>query len=238
MSTKHWHIVRVPSTTRIKTVAKEAAAQGKIYVVSDIDSVGPYWVSQSLPALLEAMNREACKPKRLFPSSCYRILRGECAQEMHKFHQVKAFSRDEDGIQQLNKHFEKARSIVFITKTPHIWKIHGETEGGADETPVAEETPAGDGTGDEDNCYQHSERNREDKACSTEFQGDDLRCQDTCGCKRTHAANIWTLRIQLPNAGTEGCRSSSPRLQDGELRITLGRAQNDSDEKHEACGGV
>ena len=157
---------------------------------------------------------------------------------MHKFHQVKAFSRDEDSIQQLNKHFEKARSIVFITKTPHIWKIHGETEGGADETTVVEETPAGDERRDEDNCYQHSERNREDKACSTEFQGDDLRCQDTCRCKRANAANIWTLRIQLPNTGTEGCRSSSPRLQDGELRITLGRAKNDSGEKHETRGGV
>ena len=202
MSTKQskdWHVVRVPATTRIKSVAKEAATQGKIYVLWDVDNLGSHWVSQSLPALLEAVNTEASKPKRLFASSCYRILRGECSHGMHKFHQIKAFLRDADGVQQLNRHFEKAKSIVFITKTPHIWKIDGETP--SDDTAVAEETPAGDERA-EDSCSQG--RDREDKACSTESQDDDLRCQDACRCKRACAVNIWTLRIQLPNAGTEG----------------------------------
>ena len=192
---KEWHVVRVPATTRIKSVAKEAATQGKIYVLWDVDNLGSHWVSQSLPALLEAVNTDASEPKRLFASSCYRILRGECSHGMHKFHQIKAFLRDADGVQQLNRHFEKAKSIVFITKTPHIWKIDGETP--SDDTAVAEETPAGDERA-EDSCEG---RDREDKACSTEFQDDDLR-QDACRCKRA-CANIITLRIQLPT-GTEG----------------------------------
>jgi len=86
---KDWHVVRTPATTRIKSVAKEAATQGKIYVLWDVDNLGSHCVSQSLPALLEAVNTDASEPKRLFASSCYRILRGECSHGMHKFHQIK-----------------------------------------------------------------------------------------------------------------------------------------------------
>ena len=141
---KQWHVVRAPCATRLKSVAKEYAAQGKIYVVWEIDNVSPYWVSQSLPTLLEAMNKFTCAPKRLCASSCYRITRGECTHGLHKFHQIKVFARNEEGIAQLNEHFQKARSIVFVTKTPERWKIHGEAQGGSGETTVAEKTPAGE----------------------------------------------------------------------------------------------
>ena len=83
---KEWHVVRAPVATRIKTVAKEAATQGKIYFVWDVDNPSPHCVSQSLPVLLETMNRDTCTPKRLSVAACYRIVRGECAQGMHQFH--------------------------------------------------------------------------------------------------------------------------------------------------------
>ena len=138
---KQWHVAREPLTTRLKSVAKECATQGKIYVIWEIDSLSPQWVSQSLPTLLEAMNKVACTPKRLYVSACYRIARGECTNGLHKFHQVKVFARNEEGIKQLNEHFQKASSIVFVTKTPGIWKIHGEAHRAASEAEVAETMP-------------------------------------------------------------------------------------------------
>ena len=141
---KQWHVVRAPRTIRIKSVAKENATQGKIYVIWEIDNLNPHWVSQSLPTLLEAMNKFTCTPKRLCVASCYRIARGECTHGPHKFHRVKVIARSEEGIAHLNEHFQKASSIVFVTKTPEIWKLHGEAQGGSGETPVAEETPAGE----------------------------------------------------------------------------------------------
>ena len=58
---KQWDVVRAPLTTRLKTVAKEIATQGKIYVVWVVDNLSPHWVSQSLPTLLEAMNRDSAR---------------------------------------------------------------------------------------------------------------------------------------------------------------------------------
>ena len=141
---KQRHVVRAPWTSRLKSVAEEYATQGKIYVVWEIDNLSPHWVSQSLPTLLEAMNKATCTPKRLSVASCYRIARGECAHGLHKFHQVKVFARNEEGIKQLNEHFQKASSIVFVTKTPEICKIHGEAHGAASEPEVAETMPEGD----------------------------------------------------------------------------------------------
>ena len=135
---KQWHVARAPATTRLKSVAKEYAAHGKIYVVWEIDNLSPQWVSQSLPTLLEAMNKVACTPKRLNVAACYRIARGECTNGLHKFHQVKVFARNEEGIKQLNEHFQKASSIVFVTKTPEIWKLDGETHRAASKPEVAE----------------------------------------------------------------------------------------------------
>ena len=138
---KQWHVVRAPLTTRLKSVAKEYATQGKIYVIWEIDNLSPQWVSQSLPTLLEAMNKVACAPKRLNVSACYRIARGECSNGLHKFHQVKVFARNEEGIKQLNEHFEKASSIVFVTKTLEIWKLDGETHRAASKPELAETMP-------------------------------------------------------------------------------------------------
>ena len=60
----------------------------------DVENINPHWVSQSLPTLLEAMNRDTRTAKRLNVAACYRLVREERAQGMHKFHQVKVFARN------------------------------------------------------------------------------------------------------------------------------------------------
>ena len=141
---KQWHVVRAPSTTRLKTMAKEYATQGNIYVVWGVDNIDSHWVSQSLPTLLEAMNKVVSTPRRLNVAACYRIARGECSNGLHKFHRVAVYACNEEGSEQLNEHLQKARSIVFVTKTPQIWKIHGEARRAAREPEVAEEVPEGE----------------------------------------------------------------------------------------------
>ena len=123
-----WHVVRVPSDVQLTLVEKEWMTQGWIYCVWDVDMQTPCWISQSLPAIVAAINRGFCKEKRLHVSSLYRLLRGETRSKMHKNHLLSTYKRKD--VDQLNEHMRKFPSCKFVTKDVTSWKARrddGET---------------------------------------------------------------------------------------------------------------
>ena len=115
-----WHVVRAPSDVQLTWVEKEWMTQGRIYCVWEVDMQTPCWISQSLPAIVAAINRGLCKEKRLHVSSLYRLLRGETRSKMHKNHLLSTYKRK--GVDRLNEHMRKFPSCKFVTKDVTSWK--------------------------------------------------------------------------------------------------------------------
>ena len=80
----------------------------------------PCWISQSLPAILAAINPGLSKAKQLHVSSLYRILRGESQSKIHKNHLLAAFKRRD--VDKLNEHMRKFPACKFVTKDVTSWK--------------------------------------------------------------------------------------------------------------------
>ena len=80
----------------------------------------PCWISQSLPAIVAAINSGLCKTKRLHVSSLYRLLRGESLSMIHKNHLLAVFKRAD--VEQLNEHMRKFPSCKFVMKDVTSWK--------------------------------------------------------------------------------------------------------------------
>ena len=80
----------------------------------------PCWISQSLPAIVAAINSGLCKTKRLHVSSLYRLLRGESLSMIHKNHLLAVFKRAD--VDKLNEHMRKFPSCKFVTKDVTSWK--------------------------------------------------------------------------------------------------------------------
>ena len=108
-----WHVVRVPSDVQLTLVEKEWMTQGWIYCVWEVDVQTPCWISQSLPAIVAAINSGLCPPKRLHVSSLYRLLRGE-SLSMNKNHLLAVFTRAD--VEQLKEHMHKFLSCKLVTK--------------------------------------------------------------------------------------------------------------------------
>ena len=81
----------------------------------------PCWVSQSLPPLVDAVNRTLSRPKRLQASSMCRVLRGESLRCRHKNYMMQMFSRQE--IEELNAHLANFPGCMFVTQYPEEWKL-------------------------------------------------------------------------------------------------------------------
>ena len=115
-----WHVVRVPSDVQLTLVEKEWMTQGWIYCVWEVDMQTPRWTSQSLPAIVAAINSGLCKTKRLHVSSLYRLLRGESLSMIQKNHLLAVFKRAD--VEQLNEHMRRFLSCKFVTKDVTSWK--------------------------------------------------------------------------------------------------------------------
>ena len=116
-----WCIVNVPGDVQLSQVGKEWKTHGKIYCVWEIDMQTPCWLSQSLPALVDALNQTLSRPKQLQVSSMYRVLRGESLRCRHKNYVMQAFSRGEVG--ELNAHLASFPGCMFVTQEPEGWKL-------------------------------------------------------------------------------------------------------------------
>ena len=114
------HVVRVPSDVQLTLVEKEWMTQGWIYCVWEVDMQTPCWISQSLPAIVAAINRGLCKEKHFHASSLYRLLRGETRSKMHKNHLLPTCKRK--GVDQLNELMHKFPSCKFVAKDVTSWK--------------------------------------------------------------------------------------------------------------------
>ena len=115
-----WHVVRAPSDIRLTLVEKEWLTQGWIYRIWEVDMQTPCWISQSLPAIVAAINSGLCQTKRLRVSSLYRRLRGESLSMMHKNHLLAVFKRAD--VDNLDEHMRKFPSCKSVTKDVTTWK--------------------------------------------------------------------------------------------------------------------
>lgn len=118
-----WHTIAVPSHMELLSVQKESGTHGYIYTLWEIDHHQPCWVSQSVPAIVSAINNKVVttREKRLHASSVYRVLRGESCKQSHKNHRVAKFSRQ--SLKELNAHLQTFVSCMFVTKTPEKWRV-------------------------------------------------------------------------------------------------------------------
>ena len=119
-----WRVVNVPGKLQLSHVGKGWATHGKIYCVWEVDMLTPCWLSQSLPALVDAPNVTLSRPKQLQVSSMYRVLRGESLRYKHKNYALQAFSRRE--LEELNAHLASFPGCMFVTKEPEEWKLRDE----------------------------------------------------------------------------------------------------------------
>jgi hypothetical protein len=123
-----WYIIPCPSSVALTHVDKERGTHGSIYVLWDIDEKSPVWVGQSVPALVRSVNEKAVinKEKRLHASSLYRCLRGEARKQHHKSWKVDKYSRD--SLEQMNKFLSDFPSVVYVSKSPELWKCRQQEE--------------------------------------------------------------------------------------------------------------
>ena len=113
-----WSIVRTaqPSFSRI---GKERSTQGKVYTLWQDEHV--CWVSQSVPALVSAVNRLLPTIRQLHVTGLYSVLRHERHGGYHKYFRIRTWSR-EDTVS-LNEFLMQFRESIFVTKEPSMWKL-------------------------------------------------------------------------------------------------------------------
>ena len=138
-----WYIIPCPSNVILTHVDKERGTHGSIYVLWDIDEKSPVWVGQSIPALVRSVNEKAVinKEKRLHASSLYRCLRGEARKQHHKSWKVEKYSRD--SLPQMNKFLNDFPSVVYVSKSPELWKCSQQEERQQPEGGASSSTDAG-----------------------------------------------------------------------------------------------
>jgi hypothetical protein len=119
-----WIVYRLAKGSRFSRISKEPRRQGLVYCLFDIDRDQPCWVSQSIPACVEAINRTLTRRKRLHASSCYKITRGESHCNVHKNHHVLAFERhDIDGVNGVLANFP---ALLVVTQDVTVWFLDDE----------------------------------------------------------------------------------------------------------------
>ena len=105
--------VRLPPGQAFSWIGRERLTQGKIYVVWP--PVGPQWVGQSIPRIVEAYNKEL--RKAVWATNLYRLVRGEQKKERHNGARVSIVT-----LEQLNEAVRGGASVV--TESPELWRIH------------------------------------------------------------------------------------------------------------------
>ena len=137
------HVVRVPSDVQLTRVEREWMTQGWIYCVWEVDMQTPCWISQSLPAIIAAINPGLSKTKQLHVSSLYRLLRGESRSMIHKNQLVTVFKRKDAG--DINEYMRKLPSCKFVTKDVTSWKAMRDDGEKNPPGPKAERAPVAPG---------------------------------------------------------------------------------------------
>lgn len=129
-----WNMIHVPKGVELSGVSKEHGTHGSIYCIWEIERKCPCWISQSIPAIIAAINEKAImnREKRLHASSVYRVIRGESHKMIHKNHCVRRWDRSTASLREINEHIAVFPSCVFITKMPDIWKVSDAKEGAAE----------------------------------------------------------------------------------------------------------
>jgi hypothetical protein len=113
-----WSIVRTSQPT-FSLIRREHATHGKIYTLWQDEHT--CWVSQSIPALVEAVNALLPKVRRLHNSGLYCVLRHENARGYHKFFRVRKWIR-EDTVS-LNEFLVQYQEVLFVTKEATAWRL-------------------------------------------------------------------------------------------------------------------
>ena len=128
-----WSIVRTaqPSFSRI---GKERSTQGKVYTLWQDEHV--CWVSQSVPAVISAVNRLLPRIRQLHVTGIYSVLRHERLGGYHKYFRIRMWSR-EDTVS-LNEFLAQYHESIFVTKEPSVWKLV--KNGASQRAPSPDET--------------------------------------------------------------------------------------------------
>jgi hypothetical protein len=118
-----WHVIQCPANLVLTSIGKERGTHGFIYTIWEVERRFPVWVSQSIPAVVKAINDKAvtAHEKRLHASSIYRVLRGESQKRSHKHHSVCRWSRT--NLVELNAHLKSFPSCIFVSKSPEQWCV-------------------------------------------------------------------------------------------------------------------
>lgn len=118
-----WHVIQCPANLVLTSIGKERGTHGFIYTIWEVERRFPVWVSQSIPAVVKAINDKAvtAHEKRLHASSIYRVLRGESQKRSHKHHSVCRWSRT--NLVELNAHLKAFPSCIFVSKSPEQWCV-------------------------------------------------------------------------------------------------------------------
>ena len=113
-----WSIVRT-SQPAFSLIRKEHGTHGKVYTLWQDEHV--CWVSQSVPALVAAVNRLLPEVRRLHDSGLYGVLRHENTRGYHKFFRVRKWTR-EDTVS-LNEFLVQYQEVLFVTKEASAWRL-------------------------------------------------------------------------------------------------------------------
>ena len=84
----------------------------------------PCWLSQSLPALVNALNQTLSRPKQVQVSSMHRVLRSESPRCRHDNYVMQVHSRKE--LEELNARLASVPGCTFVMQEPEEWML---TEG-------------------------------------------------------------------------------------------------------------
>jgi hypothetical protein len=115
-----WLVVHTRSPT-LTAILRERACQGKVYTVWEADSWDRCWISQSIPAIREAVNHSMPASRRLHDAGLYRVLRFECLFGHHKYYRARKWDRrDVAGLAEFLRPFA---DVAFVTKDPHAWRL-------------------------------------------------------------------------------------------------------------------
>jgi hypothetical protein len=117
-----WFIIPCPSAMALTSICKERGTHGSVYCLWECERATPVWIGQSIPALVRCINDKAVYSvaKRLHASSLYRCLRKEARKESHKNWKVEKFSRAQ--VEDLNTFTGRYPGIIFVSKSPELWK--------------------------------------------------------------------------------------------------------------------
>ena len=114
-----WYVARLPKGVEFTHIKKEKDTQGRVFLIYEQDGEEPCWLSQSMPAIVRAINSIVSRPKRLHCSSAYGILRQESLTHVHKNHHIMVYHRNE--LEELNEHISLFPGDICITKYVDAW---------------------------------------------------------------------------------------------------------------------